>query len=309
MDPKQAQHPCSSNSGDASTDLAPYDNARLVIFLGDVSAGKRLRGKARFERDDVLGNILRIALEGVGPGSPELIVSEADWDGVIARDFQYGADYCLILPSTWHSDTAGKPTVHVIDSDPVSRRSIRRLLESDGLRVESSRTATEFLDKYDPEGHGCLVLEAHMPGMSGLDLQERLVAGGRCLSIIFVTDSGDVPTCVRAMKLGAVDFLEKPVNEQELLSLIRAAIDEDRRRCLLDRQRRETRLRLDRLTPREREVMAHMMKGKPAKRIAAELGIAHATALTHRVRVLQKLNVRSETELVRRFAGYSSELQ
>jgi FixJ family two-component response regulator len=111
------------------------------------------------------------------------------------------------------------------------------------------------------------------------------------------------------MKLGAVDFLEKPVNDHELLSLIRAAFDQDAKRCVLERQRRETRFRLDRLTAREREVMSRLMKGKPAKAIAAELGIAQKTAMRHRARVLQKLNVASEAELVRRFVDGAFELQ
>jgi len=191
-------------------------------------------------------------------------------------------------------------TVFLIDSNPVALRAMRRLLGSDGLNVETYWTAAEFLDEYDPDRSGCLVLDVHLPGMGGLDLQERLVSGGRCLPIIFVTDGGDVPTCVRAMKLGAVDFLEKPVNDQKLLSLIRAAIDQDAQRCLLERQRRETRSRLDRLTPREREVMSELLKGKSAKGIATDLGIAAKTVFRHRARVLQKLRVESEIELMRR---------
>ena len=203
----------------------------------------------------------------------------------------------------------GNPTVFLIDSNPVALRAMRRLLESDGLKVETYWTAAEFLDKYDPDRSGCLVLDVHLPGMGGLDLQERLVGGGRCLPIIFVTDGGDVPACVRAMKLGALDFLEKPVNDQEFVNLVRKAIDQDTQRCLSERQRREMRFRLARLTPREREVMGGLMKGKRVKGIAAELGIAQKTALGHRARMLQKLNVKSETELVRRFVDSSLELQ
>jgi FixJ family two-component response regulator len=124
----------------------------------------------------------------------------------------------------------GNRTVFVIDDDPGALRSAQQLLESDGLRVKTYRTGAEFLDKYDPDHPGCLVLDTHLPGMSGLDLQETLVGGGRCPPIIFVTDDGDVPSCLRAMKLGAVDFLEKPVNDQELVSLVHTAIDEDLQR-------------------------------------------------------------------------------
>ena len=192
-------------------------------------------------------------------------------------------------------------TVFMIDDAQAALRSEQRLLESDGLKVETYRTASEFLDQYDPDRSGCLILDVHIRGMSGLVLQERLVARGRCLPIIFVTDCHDVPTCVRAMKLGAHDFLLKPVNAQELVSLVHKAIEQDVQRCLLERQRRETRSRVNRLTPREREVMSGLMNGKTAKGIATELGITQKTALRHRARVLQKLGVKSETELVRRF--------
>jgi two-component system response regulator TtrR len=200
-------------------------------------------------------------------------------------------------------------TVFVVDDDPGVRRSMRWLLESDGLEVETHRTATEFLDEYDPERPGCLVLDVRMKEMNGLELQEKLVADGDCLPIIFVTGYGDVPTSVQAMKRGAVDFLEKPIADQGFVTRVHEAIDMDLRRRSMERQRRELLSRIKRLTPREREVMQGLLEGKPSKRIAAELGISVKTALRHRSRVLQKLRVQCDTELIRRFLEYSLELE
>lgn len=196
-------------------------------------------------------------------------------------------------------------TVFVVDDDPGVRRSMRWLLESDGLEVETHGTATEFLDEYDPERAGCLVLDVRMRGMDGLQLQEKLVAGGQCLPIIFVTGHGDVPTSVRAMKRGAVDFLEKPVTDGGFLELVHEAIDMDLQRRRMESQQREIRSRIDRLTPREREVMQRLLEGKPTKKIAADLDISAKTALRHRSRVLQKMRVQTEAELVRQFLDHS----
>lgn len=186
---------------------------------------------------------------------------------------------------------------------------MRWLLESDGLEVETHRTATEFLDEYDHERPGCLVLDVRMQGMNGLQLQEKLVADGDCLPIIFVTGYGDVPTSVQAMKRGAVDFLEKPIADQGFVTRVHEAIDIDLQRRHMERQRRELRSRIERLTPREREVMRGLLEGKAAKKIAAELGISVKTALRHRSRVLQKMRVQSDAELVRPFLEYSLQLE
>jgi len=196
-------------------------------------------------------------------------------------------------------------TVFVVDDDPGVQRSIRWLLESDGLDVQTHDTATDFLDEYDPERPGCLVLDMRMPGMDGLQLQERLVADGECPPIIFVTGYGDVPTSVRAMKRGAVDFLEKPITEKVFLKLVHQAIDRDLRRHRMEDRRREIRSRIERLTPREREVMRGLLEGIPTKRIAADLGISVKTASKHRSRVFQKLRVESAAELVRLLSDHS----
>lgn len=198
-------------------------------------------------------------------------------------------------------------TVFVVDDDPGVRRSMRWLLESDGLLVEIYTTATEFLEEYDPERPGCLLLDVRMPGMDGLELQEKLVVDGECLPIIFVTGHGDIPSSVQAMKRGAVDFLEKPATNRGLLKLIHEAIDRDLQRRRLESQQREIRSRIERLTGREREVMHGLLDGKPTKRIAADLGISPKTALRHRSRVFQKLRVQSEAELLRQFLDHSLE--
>jgi len=176
---------------------------------------------------------------------------------------------------------------------------MRWLLESVGLDVQTYETATEFLDEYDLERPGCLVLDMRMPDMDGLQLQERLVAHGECLPIIFLTGCGDVPTSVRAIKGGAIDFLEKPIDSEAFLKLVHQAIDADQQRRQMESQRQEIQSRLERLTPRERDVMHGMLTGAPMKGIAADLSISTKTALKHRSRVLRKLKVQSEAELVR----------
>jgi RNA polymerase sigma factor (sigma-70 family) len=199
-------------------------------------------------------------------------------------------------------------TVFVVDDDPGFRRSMRWLLESDGLEVETYQTATEFLGEHDPERPGCLVLDVRMPGVDGLQLQEVLVTDGECLPIIFVTGCGEVPTTVQAMKRGAFDFLEKPIADRRFLGLVHEAIGRDLQRRRMESRQRELRSRIERLTPREREVMDWLLEGKPAKRIAADLGISTKTVLRHRSRVLEKLRVGSEAELIRQFLDHSLEL-
>jgi len=200
-------------------------------------------------------------------------------------------------------------TVFVVDDDAGVRRSMRWLLESDGLEVETHENATEFLDVYDPERPGCLVLDVRMPGMDGMQLQEKLVVNGKCLPIIFVTGHGDVPTSVQAMKRGAVDFLEKPITDRGFLRLVHDAIDKDLERHHKESRRRVILSRIERLTPREHQVMRGLLEAKTTKKIAADLEINTKTALRHRSRVLQKLRVQSEAELIRLFLDHSIELE
>jgi FixJ family two-component response regulator len=152
------------------------------------------------------------------------------------------------------------------------------------------------------------VLDVRMPGVDGLQLQDMLVTKGERLPIIFVTGCGEVPTTVQAMKRGAFDFLEKPVADRTFLGRVHQAIDKDLQRRRMESRQREIRSRIERLTPREREVMHWLLEGKPAKRIAADLDIGTKTVLRHRSRVLEKLRVGSEAELIRQFLDHSLEL-
>jgi RNA polymerase sigma factor (sigma-70 family) len=191
------------------------------------------------------------------------------------------------------------PTVFVVDDDAAVRESLQWLIKTAGLNVECYGTAQEFLDAYDQARPGCLVLDVRMPGLSGLDLQEQLGASGMNLPIIIITGHGEVPLAVRAMKGGAIDFLEKPFSDQLLLDRIREAIarDEQDRQEQARRARAAERLAL--LTPREREVMAMVVDGKANKQIAASLQISQKTVEAHRAQVMRKMEAGSVAELVR----------
>jgi two-component system, LuxR family, response regulator FixJ len=189
-------------------------------------------------------------------------------------------------------------TVFVVDDDPAVRHSLAWLIESVELRVETFPSAQAFLEAYDAGRPGCLVLDVRMPGMSGTDLQERLVAMSVMLPVIFVTGHGDVPMAVRAMKRGALDFIEKPFNNQELLDRIHQAIQQD-----ASQRREHARLadlcaRMASLTPREREVMDMVVAGKTNKEMARDLNVSVKTIEAHRARVTEKVRARSVSELV-----------
>ncbi len=190
------------------------------------------------------------------------------------------------------------PTVFVVDDDPAVGDSIRLLLRSVGLQSEVHLSGDEFLAAYEADRPGCLVLDVRMPGMSGIEVQERLQELGSTLPIIFVTAHGDVPMAVDAMKAGALDFVEKPFRDQELLDKIRQALDHDAR--IRDERSAVAEIegRLSRLTPRETEVMELVVAGKSNKRIARELGISRRTVEVHRARVMDKLKVDSVSRLV-----------
>jgi len=195
------------------------------------------------------------------------------------------------------SDTS--PVVFVIDDDLSIREGLKNLLRSVGLRVEAFETAQSFLASKRPDLPGCLVLDVRLPGWSGLDLQRKLAENGIEIPIIFVSGHGDIPMSVRAMKAGAVEFLTKPFRDQDLLDAIQQAIERDR----AARSRRANSLELHRryesLTPREREVMAHVVRGLLNKQIAAELGTSEATIKLHRGRAMQKMQADSLADLIR----------
>jgi RNA polymerase sigma factor (sigma-70 family) len=190
-----------------------------------------------------------------------------------------------------------KPLIYVVDDDPAMRDSLRWLLESAGYRVALYESADQFLMAQNIEAGACVLLDVRMPGMSGLSAQEALIERGTGLPIIFITGHGDVPMAVNAIKRGAVDFIEKPFNDDALLSLIDAALKSNRRLRAAQASRRLVASRIDALSPREREVMEFVIAGKPNKIIADELGISIKTVEVHRARVMQKLGVSSVAEL------------
>jgi FixJ family two-component response regulator len=192
------------------------------------------------------------------------------------------------------------PTVFLVDDDTSVRRALTRLIKSAGYQVQSFGSAREFLEKdVTSDGPACLVLDVRMPGLTGLDLQRELQAMDMNLPIIFITGHGDIPTSVRAMKAGAVDFLQKPVKDNDLLE----AIEQSLARATRDQSERdeidEIRRRVDSLTPRELEVMALVVTGMLNKQIAFKLGTVEKTIKVHRARVMEKMQVESLADLVR----------
>ncbi len=194
---------------------------------------------------------------------------------------------------------SSSPTVFVVDDAAAIRKAVSRLLRSAGIAVAVFACPREFLAHYDPNTPGCLVLDIAMPGFNGLQLQTALGEKGSILPIIFLTGHGDVSKSVQAMKHGAFDFLTKPVKDKDLLTAVRAAIETD---AFVRREKAkmsEILARLDKLTPRERELLEHVVAGKLNKQIAADLGITEATVKMHRARVMAKMKVQSVAELSR----------
>ena len=195
--------------------------------------------------------------------------------------------------------TALEPKVYIVDDDEAVRESLALLLDSMDQNCQSFNSAVDFLNAYSGGMTGCLVLDIRMPGMNGLELQKQLNAGGSILPIIFVTGHGDVPMAVEAMQHGAVDFIQKPYREQDLLDKINMAIalDENNREVLGHRHKIIE--KLSALTPREKEVMEMMVNGKANKVIAIDLGISQRTVEIHRARVMEKMATNSLAHLVK----------
>jgi FixJ family two-component response regulator len=187
----------------------------------------------------------------------------------------------------------------VVDDDASVRRALMRLLTAAGFEARAFASAAAFLEVHDPGAPGCLVLDVALPGLDGLQLQQALAVSSCARPIVFVTGRGDIPTSVRAMKGGAVDFLTKPVNDKDLLAAIRHAIEIDRLAREAQVEMDALRRRLATLTPREREVLAHVVAGRLNKQIAADLGTVEKTIKVHRARIMEKMAARSLAELVR----------
>ncbi|MDD2769325.1 MAG: response regulator [Methylococcus sp.] len=190
-------------------------------------------------------------------------------------------------------------TVFLVDDDPAVLKAIERLLRSEGLHVAAFGSPREFLEHHDPDTPGCVVLDLSMPDLNGLDLQRMLAEREPARPIVFLSGQGDIPASVRAMKQGAVDFLTKPVNDCDLLNAIRHALARDLATRAQHADQAEVRRRFAMLTPRELEVLRHVVTGRLNKQIAADLGTVEKTVKVHRARIMQKLQARSLAELIR----------
>jgi FixJ family two-component response regulator len=195
--------------------------------------------------------------------------------------------------------TGNAPIVFVVDDDPSVRRSTERLIRSAGLEVQVFASAREFLKNPRPERPACLILDLRMPGLNGMDLQHLLTESGIHIPIIFITAHGDVPTSVRAMKAGAVEFLTKPFRRSNLLDAIRAAIERDRSVSKHRVEIEDLRQRYENLTPREREVLSLVAAGLLNKEVAGKLATTERTIKFHRAHIMRKMRVVSLAELVR----------
>ncbi len=194
---------------------------------------------------------------------------------------------------------AGEPTVFVVDDDAAMRKSLSWLLQSVGFTVAVFESAEAFLDRIDPAARGCLILDVRMPGMGGLNLQDALAARGVDLPTIVITGYAEVPSAVRAMKAGAIDFLEKPFSDDVLLERVRHALAVERHRREARDVRDAARKRLAALTPRERQVLDELVQGGSNRAISAALGIAEKTVEVHRASLMRKLSAASLTDAIR----------
>jgi RNA polymerase sigma factor (sigma-70 family) len=190
------------------------------------------------------------------------------------------------------------PTVHVVDDDESIRELLTWLMKREGLRVEAHASAQAFLRAWRDEGPACIVLDLHLPGMSGLELQQRLIEEGSTVPVVFLSGRADVPNAVHAVKSGAIDFIEKPFDYRRIVAVIRDCLDRDARAREARARDRQACARLASLTQREREILDRIVAGKLNREIAEELEISIKTVEAHRARIMEKVGVGSVAELV-----------
>ncbi len=188
--------------------------------------------------------------------------------------------------------------IFIIDDDESIRKSLSRLLRASGFNVETYASSEEFLSREPYQGIGCIVLDISMPGLSGMELHDELIRARYGLPIVFITGHGDIPMSVRAMKKGAVDFLLKPFDQEELLQALEKAIESDRKAKTEEVERRRVIKLVEELTPREREIVPYIISGMLNKQIAFTLGISEKTVKIHRSRIMEKLGAHSIVELI-----------
>ena len=201
------------------------------------------------------------------------------------------------------------PVVFVVDDDPSVRSSLKFLMSSVGLQVESFDSADALLQRKLPDAPSCLVLDVRLRGLSGLDFQRELAARNCHMPIIFITGHGDIPMSVRAMKAGAVEFLTKPFRDQDLLDAVRIALAKDRERCERKKEVSDLKERFNSLTPREQEVISMVVSGMLNKQIADQLGTAENTVKVHRSRAMEKMQAQSVAELVKMIVKLESSVE
>ncbi|WP_198264444.1 response regulator transcription factor [sulfur-oxidizing endosymbiont of Gigantopelta aegis] len=194
---------------------------------------------------------------------------------------------------------SNEPCVYIVDDDEQVRDALTLLMESVGLNSASFASAQDYLDQFDATKSGCLILDVRMPGLSGLDLQARLTAEKICPPIIIITGHGDVPMAVRAVTAGAVDFIEKPFNNQSMLDNVHRAIEQDAKQRGESSRLQDIEQRYNDLTPREKEVLQCVIEGKRNKIIAAEMSISQSTVEAHRSKVMEKMTANTLSDLMR----------